>query len=237
MQIITENNSIACFSSAKDGDLSLYLMSDADAANAWQKLPTVREYRLANPRYAQQVHGDEILLVDENSPSFCVGKGDALITACKDLPVGVFSADCLPILISSEKAVAAIHAGWRGSCLNIAGKTVQKLCQSFSLSPEDLHVSLGPCIGACCLEMGDEIISQFSKENETYSDFFFRREKWHLDLVALNKFQLQQTGVPEEKIQITEKCTFCSDEEFFSFRRQKRRNGSMFSFVVKIDEN
>ncbi|GAB4272160.1 MAG: peptidoglycan editing factor PgeF [Candidatus Rifleibacteriota bacterium] len=232
MQIIEDNNCIACFSDAADGDLSLYLKSDEDARNIWQSLPVVKEKKLPEPVYLTQIHSDKIITINRVS-KFCSGQGDSLITSLVGLPIGVFSADCVPVLFWSDKAVAAAHAGWRGTCSNISGKTVARLIEQYCIAPENITAAIGPCIRECCLELGDEVFEQFIAADSSYKEFFTRRKKWHLDMIGLNQFQLVKAGVKPDKIRILNDCTFCKEKEFFSFRRQKRRNGSMFSFVFK----
>lgn len=237
MQVIKGANSLACFSDAQDGDLSLYLLSDEKAAELWDSLPVVKEYELSRPVYVNQIHGDEIFVVSTNESEFCSGKADSVISSIPDLPIGVFSADCVPVLFWHPSAVAATHAGWRSTYLDISGKTVEKLASEFNISPAEINVAIGPCINFCCFELGDEVYEQFIAMDSNYAKFFERRKKWHLDIASLNRYQLIRSGIKEDKIEISGKCTFCEKDEYFSFRRQKRRNGSMFSFVVRRSEN
>ncbi len=231
MQIIEEKKITLGFSSAEDGDLSFYLMPDDQISQVWKNIPQIKSLSLKEPAFVQQVHRDEILNL-QTAGSFLRGTADAVYTRLLDQPVGVFSADCLPLIIFSEKACAAVHAGWRGTLLDIAGKTVMKFVAN-GCPADSLKAFIGPCIGQCCLEMGEEVFEEFQAYDQSYSDFFQKREKWHLNLRELNRYQLERAGVMPEKILVDSACTFCLEKEFFSFRRQKRRNGSMFSFVVR----
>ncbi len=237
MLCLEDDNILACFSDRNDGDLALYQTDDAQATTTWQNLEIVRKFNLPKPVFAGQVHGKEILVVDRVPESLCLGSADALFTSLPGLPVGVFSADCLPVLFWHPQAVAAVHAGWRGTCQNISAATIAAFSEKMSISPAQVKVAIGPCIGQCCLEMGEEVFWQFIEADPSYQQFFKRKRKWHLDLVALNHFQLTGAGVKPENISIHHKCTFCHEGDFFSFRRQKRRNGSMFSFVIRRGTN
>jgi hypothetical protein len=237
MQIIKDQSCLACFSDATDGDLSFYLENKQKTKEQWCELEIVKRHNLEMPAWLYQIHGNKIKTLTDYSFNEPVDKADGLITDKTGIPIGIFSADCLPVLLWSDKAIGAVHAGWRGSLENIAGKAVKKMVEVFDVDTEKISVALGPCIGVCCLELGDEIYRDFIKKDERYHKFFKRKEKWHLNLQALNKFQLIEAGVSEEKIKISEKCTFCRKKDFFSFRRQKRRNGSMFSFVVRFKQN
>lgn len=231
MQIFEDKNVVLGFSSTEDGDLSFYLMPDEQISQVWKNLPQIKSLSLKEPAFVQQVHRDEILNLAAPG-SFLCGTADALYTGLINQPVGVFSADCLPLIIYSDKACAAVHAGWRGTLLDIAGKTVKKFIEN-DCSADSLKAYIGPCIGQCCLEMGNEVYEDFLSYDRSYSAFFEKKEKWHLNLRELNRYQLERSGVKPEKIHVESACTFCQKKEFFSFRRQKKRNGSMFSFVVR----
>lgn len=232
-----EDNVVLSFSDKSDGDLSFCLPEEDDARAHWQCLPDVMRLGLNDPVFAQQIHGKDVLHITHRPEVLCFGSGDALITDLFDLPVGVFSADCLPLLFWSPSAIAAAHAGWRGTCQNIAAATVAAFQKHYSIGPEQIKVAIGPCIGSCCLELGDEVFFSFTDASSEYQKYFVRKHKWQLDLPALNRFQLIKAGVKEENIQLHHQCTFCNDERFYSYRRQKKRNGSMFSFVVKRSPN
>lgn len=235
MKLFHDNNIIAAFSDAGDGDLALYKMPDEQVKLLWNSLPVVGQYDLALPTYGHQVHEARIMPVEADTASLLAGEADGVITGLTDRPVGVFSADCLPLLIYADEAVAAVHAGWRSTCLNIAGQAVSQFSAQYGIAAAALRVYIGPCIGKCCLEMGDEVFEQFVAVDRQWQQFFVRRGRWHLNLRALNRWQLQQAGVLPDKIVDYDKCTFCREGEYFSFRRQRQHNGSMFSFVVRLN--
>src|SRR5207245_10260402 len=93
----------------------------------------------------------------------CIGDGDALISNMPGLLVAVKTAECVPILIVDplNRAVAVVHAGWRGTAKKIAGRAVAEMQSKFSTRAEDLHVAIGPAIGKCCYEVGPEVAAQF----------------------------------------------------------------------------
>jgi hypothetical protein len=231
---VSAASNLICFSEAADGDLSFYLKDNQKSYKNWFALPEIKEFNLGKPAFAWQEHKDKIIQIDRNSDLKNVQKADALITAEKKLPIGVFSADCTPLLFWSEKAVAAVHSGWKSCLLDIGGKTAKKLQNLYKLEGDNIQVAIGPCIGSCCLEMGDEVYEEFVAADIVYKDFFVRKHKWFFDLAGLNKFQLMRAGVPDANIQMLNNCTYCESERFFSYRRQKQRNGSMFSFAVKL---
>lgn len=225
------------FSDSSDGDLSFYNMTASQAYQAWNSLAVVKQNSLRAPAWAIQVHEKRVLPVRIFSASLLTEQADALITDLLDQPVGVFSADCLPILIYNSRVCAAVHAGWRSTRQNIAAAAVQAFSDHYQQNLAGLKAYIGPCIGKCCLEMGDEVYDEFVGEDREYAAFFVRRNKWHLDLRALNRFQLVRAGVKNENINDLDSCTFCHADEYYSFRRQRQRNGSMFSFIVNRRDN
>lgn len=233
MNIIEDKNIISGFSDSQDGDLSFYLFENEESTEAWKNLSIVSKNSLREPVYVSQIHGSEIVEVTDNFIKWEAGKADALITKLQDVPIGVFSADCLPLTMWSGDYIAAIHAGWRGTLANISAKAAKLIAEKSNTETSKIKVAIGACIDVCCLEVGNEVYSEFTKTNPDYSDFFVKKNKWHLNLKELNVFQLKQAGIIRENISINEKCTYCNKNDFYSFRRQKKRNGTMFSFIVR----
>ncbi|HEX4137283.1 MAG TPA: peptidoglycan editing factor PgeF [Bryobacteraceae bacterium] len=155
-------------------------------------------------------------------------EGDALISNQPGVLVGMKTADCVPILLvdTANRAVAAIHAGWRGTAENIAACTVQEMARRWNTRPENLRAAIGPSIGACCYEVGPEVLSRFDRWISTTASTTGDR---HLDLPAINEMQLRAERVDD--IWKSGECTFCSAERFFSFRREREHAGRMLSFI------
>jgi YfiH family protein len=151
-----------------------------------------------------------------------LGEGDALIENQPGSVVAVKTADCIPILLVDERsrAVAAVHAGWRGTAAQIAAEAVRAMAGRFGTRAEDLHAAIGPGIGKCCYEVGAEVAAQFGGQG---------RE--HIDLAAANRRQLEESGVTPRRIYASNLCTMCRAEEFDSFRRDQAAAGRMYSFA------
>jgi polyphenol oxidase len=171
----------------------------------------------------KQIHSNRVLVADRPG---LLGEGDALVTNRPGLPISIRTADCYPILLADGKnrAIAAIHAGWRGTEAQIVRKTLEKMAAEFGTSPGDLRAAIGPGIGACCYEVGEEVARQFG-----YDVGFDART--HLDLASENWKQLEGAGVPRQNIEALSVCTFCDAERFFSYRRDKEDPGRMTSFI------
>lgn len=149
-------------------------------------------------------------------------EGDALVSAEPGILVGVKTADCVPILLAdvSLRVVAAIHAGWRGTAAHIVAAAVRELTLKWGSRPANLRAAIGPAIGPCCYEVGPEVARQFGISVS---------EPVHLDLAALNRRQLRESGITN--IWKSAECTFCAAGRFFSFRRERERAGRMVSFI------
>ena len=147
---------------------------------------------------------------------------DALITNCRGVCLMVLTADCVPVLLydPATHSAAAIHAGWRGTANGIVGLTVRKMTDEFGAKPEHLMAAIGPCIGACCFEVGDDVAAHFSRWPNT----ILRRSEWprpHIDLVLANRLQLEQAGIPATNIESSDECTKCGPHGLFSHRRDQ----------------
>jgi hypothetical protein len=160
------------------------------------------------------------------SPGF-QGEGDALISNLPGIGLTIRTADCLPILIVDprNRAVAAIHAGWRGVVSDIASKTVHTMGRLLDSKAEDLVIAIGPGIGPCCFEVGPEVAVQFG---------LLGRAK--VDLVETTCRQLRRNGVGQGQISSSGLCTYCGSELFESYRRDREASGRMTT-LIGVAEN
>ncbi|MBI3470062.1 MAG: peptidoglycan editing factor PgeF [Candidatus Solibacter usitatus] len=176
----------------------------------------------------RQVHSDRT--VDAGARSGCLGEGDALVSNAPGSRLGVKTADCLPILLVDEghRAVAAVHAGWRGTVTQIVAKAVAEMAARFGTQPRDLHAAIGPGIGACCYQVGPEVAVQFQ------AMFPERRDlgcQTRVDLLEANRRLLVEAGVRADRVYAAALCTACGSGEFDSFRRDGQRAGRMLAMV------
>jgi YfiH family protein len=157
-----------------------------------------------------------------------IAEADAIVTRQPGMLVGVRTADCVPVLIVDERtrAVASIHAGWRGTAHNIVAAAVHELITRYGSRPRDLHAAIGPAIGPCCYEVGPDVARHFV---EWCPDPERTNQPTRLDLPSVNERQLRAIGLVD--IWQAEECTFCAAERFFSFRREKEQAGRMVSFI------
>lgn len=161
---------------------------------------------------------------------------DALVTDLPGAPIGVFTADCVPVFLYdlARPAVGIVHAGWRSTVRSITAGTVQKMIADFGADPGVMHAAIGPSIGQCCYEVGRDVFEQFSGAFG-YADSLFRKtapDKWHLDLWEANRRQLVDSGLRPEHIFIHRLCSACKSQKFFSARKLGPRSGRTLSLIA-----
>jgi YfiH family protein len=211
----------------------------------------------------RQFHSDAIHIAD--APGAEAPKGDALATRTQGLLLGVQSADCVPILLADtrQRAVAAIHAGWRGTLARIVVKTLGRMQMEFGTRPRNVVAALGPAIGRCCYEVGPEVAQAFAAQFPTAADWFDgpfeqlahgEEPLWlpwltmmppghvpppprvQLDLRAANRWQLMDAGVPESRIAVSDLCTACRTDLLFSYRREGAKTGRMMAVIGLVGQ-
>lgn len=156
---------------------------------------------------------------------------DALVTNERNIAIALNFADCVPIIFydSAKKVVAIAHAGWRGTVAKIGPKTVDKMVENFSSKPEDIIALIGPCIGKCCFEVGDDVLKQIVQSVD--GQVGDAVSGMHADLKLINKIQLLAKGL--KKIDVCEYCTSCQSELFFSYRKENG-NTARHSAVIML---
>lgn len=169
----------------------------------------------------KQIHSSVALVVGDPTEG-CAGEGDALITSRPGVTVSVRTADCFPILLADTRcrSVAAVHAGWRGTVDGVVVETLRRMRAEFGTHPADVTAAIGPGIGACCYEVGEDVARRFGLT-----------QAGPLDLAKANLRQLASEGVSPERITVAGACTFCDSAQFYSWRRDHRTDGRMISYI------
>jgi polyphenol oxidase len=191
----------------------------------------------------RQVHGADLCAVERDPIPLATpeGKailqGDGLMTRDPGLALGIQTADCVPVLIADTRtrAVAAFHAGWRGTLARIVERGIADMGLQFGSWPEDLIAAIGPAIGPCCFAVGEEVRAQFESQF-AYASELFRGQPIHMDLWQANRRQLLDAGIRPEAISVVAECTACSRLEdghrkYFSHRAEQGFTGRMMSVI------
>jgi YfiH family protein len=179
-----------------------------------------------------QVHGKEILVIEGPLPDKPV-EADAIVTNETGVAIGMLTADCQPILLFDpvNRAIGAVHAGWKGTALGIVVETGELMWKKYGTRPEDLIVSLGPCIGPCCYKVGWNVLEEYMKRHRE-ADCFSENDGLRMDISLANSIQLALIGVKNENISNDASCTSCNSDLFFSHRKDNGRTGRQLSFIM-----
>jgi polyphenol oxidase len=159
--------------------------------------------------------------------------GDGLLTNEPGVLLGIQTADCLPVLVADRRlrAVAAFHAGWRGTLKGIVERGVASMGREFGSQPADLLAAIGPGIGQCCFAVGAEVRELFSARYSYAEELFTSTEKLRLDLVEANRRQLLAAGLAPNAIFKFNECTSCRTDVFFSYRAERGKTGRMLAVI------
>jgi YfiH family protein len=203
----------------------------------------------------KQIHSDVIRPFRRQPGAPC--KGDAAITNRPGLLLGIQTADCAPILLIDprQRAVGAVHAGWRGTLARIVEKTVGRMQLEFGSKPADLLAAIGPSIGPCCYEVAADFVAKLSAQFADAAEYFDEPRsgeepnpvQWlnmappghqpppknvHLDLRKANRSQLLAAGVREQNIFTSDLCTACRTDLLFSYRKEGTLSGRLLSVIA-----
>ena len=212
----------------------------------------------------RQIHSDIAHRIGTAEPASTL-QGDALFTREPGVLLTVQTADCVPILLADTRAraIAAIHSGWRGTLKRVAEKTLGRMKMEFGTRPQDVIAAIGPGIGGCCYEVGHEVAkefaSQFPQAHEWFTGPFAaiasgdNDPNWlpwltmappghapesprvHLDLIAANRSILVDAGVQPERIVVSQFCTSCRTDLFFSYRKERQTGRMMAAIGIRAE--
>lgn len=192
------------------------------------------EFNADDVIYLKQIHSNKILKYEKKCKSIKDEEGDAIITNEKNVIIGVFTADCVPIILLDEEegVIAAIHSGWRGTFESITLKTIKKMKDEYNTEEANIKAYIGPHIRKCCYEISEELKFDFIKKKRTISE-----EKLfdgnNLNLEACIVDDLVNAGVKESNINSVSLCTYCSNNvKLHSYRKSEGSYGRMFSFIM-----
>lgn len=189
-----------------------------------------------------QVHGCNIIEATEQlagagkdlKPSIA-GAADALITNRPNIPIMVLTADCVPIILFDprKKAIAAVHAGWRGTVARILEKTIAAMQLKYQSHPQDIVAAIGPSIGPCCYQVGNDVVERamasLSKPESCITNI---DNRYYFNLWEANRIQLLDNGVSTSNIDMLKLCTKCHCDLYFSSRANGGITGRMGACIM-----
>ena len=194
----------------------------------------------------RQTHDNKVICIDrefteqskEEQTALLHGM-DAIITDLPQTCIGISTADCIPILLydDTQRVIAAVHAGWRGTVAEIAKECIHTMCNNYGCRATDIKAIIAPGISIDAFEVGDEVYEKFA-EAEFPMEKISKRypaeqgEKWHIDLWEANRLLMIDAGIKENNITITGICTYTNHEDFFSARRLGINSGRIFNGIM-----
>ena len=196
---------------------------------ARKKFLDTRNVRPAHEIFVRPVHGNKVIAVHE--PQRLTKNGDALITDRKNILLGITVADCYPIYaFDPEKNVVAIaHVGWRGVVDGIIDNLIDSFLLDYASEPSNIVVGVGPGIQDCHFEIGKDVLPRF----EQFADFIRERNKHlYVDLSGIISQQALLRGIHPKNFEMSDSCTYCDDEKFFSRRRDKDPDEVMLAYIA-----
>jgi polyphenol oxidase len=181
--------------------------------------------------WPHQVHGDRAVVVDRHTPNR--ERCDILLTESRERVLLLRFADCVPVLLAdrARPAVAAVHAGWRGSAARAARAAVRAMAAAFGSRPADLVAGIGPSIGRCCYEVGPEVAQRFGDRPGCVVEGV---DGVRLDLWEANRRDLVEAGLAGDRIEVAGVCTRCQADRFFSHRANGGRPAGRFAAVIGL---
>jgi len=225
-----------CFSLAMHtGETSKQILKNRYLLQTMFKQKTSLHFVVANQTHSDNIHivsnkdNDKGWRQKEDAIKDC----DALITDEKNIMLTILTADCVPLLMYDKKndVIAAVHAGWKGSKAQIAKKTIQKMQEVYGSNAKEILVGIAPAIGACCYEVGHEVAKHFFTYSKAVEK---KKEKYMINLPLVNQQQLLEMGIPIENIELSNICTSCEIDRFFSYRKEKGCTGRFMSMICII---
>lgn len=211
---------------ARRGDVEIVFAGRGPAGERDEVLRRVAEDAPADLAWARQIHSATVLLAQAGA----CGEGDALWTDRANLALSVITADCVPVVLAGPGGIAAVHAGWRGLVNGVIPATLRALPGTLS----EWTAWIGPTIGACCYEVGEDVASQVVAASHPEVAVSGPAGKPHLDLQAVARWQLEAGGVG--KVLSLARCTRCDEEKLFSYRREGKGAGRNIAFIWRASE-
>jgi polyphenol oxidase len=192
----------------------------------------VKDFNVKSVEYLNQVHSDKVYIYDEINNAIKDKEGDALITKEENIAIGVFTADCVPIIIVDIKnnVIASIHSGWRATFNSIVLRTLEKMVSEFNIDVNETKIFIGPHIRQCCYEVSKELKENFIEKTKIDKDILFKGRNLSMEECILK--DVRRFGINENNIYSLKLCTHCEEDiKLYSYRKSVGTYGRLFSFA------
>ena len=228
--VIDNENYKVVFSTAEEG--KNFNRHTEDGIRTLKELKN--EFEIEDVLYLRQVHSEYVVIDEDIDRDRIIEmEADAIISNSKNIALGVFTADCVPIILVDEKnkVGAAIHSGWKGTFNSITKKTIIKLKEKYGSDTGNIKAYIGAHIRECCYEVSEELKEKFINEKQIDEELLFKGRNLNLEECILK--DLREEGLKEENIISLDMCTNCSKEiKLHSYRKSEGDYGRLFSFLI-----
>lgn len=227
--LLLENNKSSIIFSTAEDERSFNRNTDEgiDAINSIKE-----DFNVNKVIYLKQIHSDMVLNYNDEV-DFIENEGDGIITNKRNIAIGVFTADCVPVIIVNEVdgVIGAVHSGWKGTFNSITKKALQKMVDLYSVNHKNTKIYIGAHIRKCCYEVSEELKEKFIKEKNIKDDILFDGRNLSLKECIIK--DSIDSGILEENIYDFDACTYCEDKiKLHSYRKSNGSYGRLFSFVL-----
>lgn len=193
--------------------------------------------------FGKQIHDNKVMEVSQKDAGCGVlfrseiEGFDGFMTNKPETVLVTFHADCVSLFFvdTKNKAIALSHSGWKGTVRKIAKETVRRMIEVYGTNPEDIVAAIGPSIGKCCFQVSLPVAEEF-RDSMDFADKYIAADlsekgKYKIDLWEINKELMIESGIKEENIEITDRCTMCDENLFYSHRKMGDKRGSLAGFI------
>ncbi len=231
MNNVFKQNNITCLiSEKKDGSMRIGKGFEKNLINRdrFFEENKIKSNRVVS---AELIHDSNVVVVDENDAGLIIENCDGLITNSRNIFLAVTVADCLPIILydKKKKVISLLHAGWKSLSKNIIMKSVDILKKEFNSDPNDILAGVGPGICSFHFEVRSDLVEVF----KNYPDNIYSQK--NIDLKGIAKNQLEKLGIIPDNIQLTNDCTFCDEDRYFSFRRDNPKEVEAMVVILSLN--
>lgn len=184
---------------------------------------------------AKQVHGRDIIIIDnQDNKKIQYEEADGLITNIPGIALCTYHADCVPVYFydREKRVIGLAHAGWKGTLNNIVEVIINNMKKGFQCNLNDIVVAIGPAIGVCCYEIGEDVVELFKDRFDNPHIIIARDGKIYLDLWKANKINLINAGIKDDNIYHSNFCTSCNLDTLYSYRREKGTRNRMIAAIT-----
>lgn len=218
------SNITHCFTTKDVGNLAFHVNDNPiNVELKHDNLSKILNFNKNSLIHMKQIHSSDVHIVNDKDDFYNPRECDALVTNKKETPLMVMVADCSPILFydSINQVIAVAHAGRQGAFKNIIKNTIDTMVNKFSCKPQNIYVSVGASIGQCCYEVGSEIYDEACKIGLEYA-LEKKENSYYLDISKILLSQLLHLGVKKENIEISNECSCCLKDKYYSYRAEAK---------------